>query len=447
MKDLRSYLERLAQIPGELMTTTVPINPKFEGPRIVYKLEKEGRRPAVLFQKVQGSEYPVVTNLFGNRRKLALALDVSEAELNRVYREREKKLITPKLVDSGPIQEVVYTGDQVDLTRLPIIHHNSGDVGPYITSGVTTVKDPETGIRNAGIYRFQLKGPNKLGVHLAEASHIFYIYKKYGAKRQNMPIAVTIGAHPVVYIGSLSFGGIDTDEYEVMGGLFGEAMEIVKCKTVELEVPATGEICLEGYISWDEREREGPFGEWHTLYGEPMNYPMVTITTMTMRHNPLYYDLCSGHTEHQLLGGLPRLGQIYHQVKVACPGVRDVYMPPSGFCRAACYVAIKKFVEGEAANGAAAVFSADPFVRHVIFVDEDVDIFDDAAVLKAVNLNMDVNKCFIIPNAKGSPIDPTSRNGVVTKIAIDATRALDSKFKRINFNEGLDEIDLTEFFK
>jgi 2,5-furandicarboxylate decarboxylase 1 len=188
-------------------------------------------------------------------------------------------------------------------------------------------------------------------------------------------------------------------------------------------------------------------GEWHTLYGEPKNYSIVTITTVTMWQSPLYYDLCSGHTEHQLLGGLPRLGQIYYQVKAACPGVWDVYMPPSGFCRAACYVAIKKFVEGEAANGAAAVFSADPFVRHAIFVDEDVDIFNDAEVLKAVNLNMELSKCFVIPNAKGSPIDPTSRNGVVTKIAIDATRALDSKFKRINFNEGLDEIDLTKFFK
>ncbi|HEY8462744.1 MAG TPA: UbiD family decarboxylase [Bacillota bacterium] len=447
MKDLRSYLKQLAQTPGELLTTEVPISPKFEGPRIVYKLEKENKRPAILFKKVQGSDYPLVTNLFGNRKRLAIALDTTEVDLNRVYREREKQLIHPKLVNSGPIQEVVYTGDQVDLTKLPIIHHNSGDVGPYITAGVTTVKDPETGIRNAGMYRFQLKGRNKLGVHLAEASHVFYIYKKYCARKQNMPIAVTIGAHPAFYIGSLSFCGIDTDEYEVMGGLFGEAMEIVKCKTVDLEVPADGEICLEGYIGWEERDPEGPFGEWHTLYGEQMNYPVVTITTITMRKNPIYYDLCSGATEHQLLGGLARLGQIYNQVKVACPGVRDVYMPPSGCCRTTCYVAIKKFVEGEAANGAAAVFSADPFVRHVIIVDEDVDIFNDSEVLRAVNLNIDTNKCFIIPNAKGSPIDPASRNGVVTKIAIDATRPLDSKFKRINYNEGLNEINLDKYFK
>ena len=134
-------------------------------------------------------------------------------------------------------------------------------------------------------------------------------------------------------------------------------------------------------------------------------------------------------------------------MKVACPGVRDVYMPPSGCCRTACYVSIKKFVEGEPANGAAAIFSADPFVRHAIFVDEDVNIFDDAEVLRAINLNADISRCFIIHNAKGSPIDPMSRNGVVTKIGIDATRPLDNKFRRINFNEELNSIDLSKLFK
>lgn len=447
MKDLRSFIDQLKQLPGEFLTTDVPVNPKLELTRVVYKMERQQNlRPAFLFQKVQGSDYPVLTNLFGSRKRLALALDTTEENLNQVYREREKNLVAPKLVSSGPIQEKVLTGNEVDLRKLPIIHHNTEDIGPYISSGVMTVKDPDTNIRNAGMYRLMLKGPNKMGVHLAEASHVFYIYRKYCEKKQNMPIAITIGAHPAFYMGSLSFCSIDTDEYEVMGGLLESPMEIVQCKSVDLEVPAYGEICLEGYVHWEERGPEGPFGEWHTLYGDQQNYPIVTIETITMRKNPIYLDLCSGDTEHQMIGGLPRLGQIYKQVKVACPGVRDVYMPPSGFCRAACYVAIKKFVEGEAANGAAAVFSADPIVRNVIFVDEDVNIFDDGEVLKAINLYMDINKCFIIPNAKGSPIDPTSRNGVVTKIGIDATRPIVPKYKRINFNDGLQEIDLAKYF-
>ncbi len=447
MRDLRSYMDQIAQLPGNLLTTDVPVDPKLDLTRIIYALEKQNKRPAVLFKKVKGSDLPVLTNLFGKREHLALALDTTGEKLNQVYREREKRLIPPVVVASGPIQERVMTGGEVDLTQLPIVHHNSGDAGPYITAGVTTVRDPDTHIRNAGMYRFMLRNKNQLSVHLAEASHVYYIYRKYCEKKQNMPIAVTIGAHPAFYLGSLSFCSIDTDEYDIMGGLSGSAMEIVKCKSVDLEVPANGEICLEGYIDWEKREMEGPFGEWHTLYGEAINNPVVTITAVTMRHDPIYHDLCSGDAEHQLLGGISRLGQIYNQVKMACPGVRDVYMHPSGCCRTACYVSIKKFVEGEAANGAAAVFSADPFVRHAVFVDEDVNIFDDAEVLRAVNLNMDISKCFIIHNAKGSPIDPTSRNGVVTKIGIDATRPLKSKLPRIDFNEDLGSVDLSKIFK
>jgi 2,5-furandicarboxylate decarboxylase 1 len=447
MKDLRSFIDQIAQMPGQLLTTDVPVDPKLELTRIVYKMEKQGRQSAVFFKNVKGSAMPVVTNLFGHRERLALALDTTGAKLNQVYREREKRLIPPILVASGPIQEHVLTGSEVDLTRLPIVHHNSGDAGRYISAGVTTVRDSETGIRNVGMYRYVLRDKTRMGVHLAEASHVYYIYRKYCEKKQNMPIAITIGAHPLFHLGSLSFCGIDTDEYEVMGGLFGSGLEIVKCKSVDLEVPAHGEICLEGYIDCEKREPEGPFGEWHTLYGDPMNNPVVTITTMTMRHDPIYHDLCSGAADHQLLGGISRLGQIYNQVKAACPGIRDVYMPPSGCCRTACYVSIKKYVEGEPANGAAAVFSADPFIRHAVFVDEDVDIFNDAEVLRAVHLNMDVSKCFIIPNAKGSPIDPMSRNGVVTKIGIDATRPLKGRFPQINFNEGLGEIDLSRIFR
>ncbi len=446
MKTLGSYLEQLARYPEQLLSTDRPVRTDYELTRIIYKLEKAERHPAVLFRSVAGSRFPVVTNVFGNRLRMALALDTDESGVNRVYREREKNLITPVLVDSAPIQELVFSGDDVDLGTLPVITHNGGDAGPYITAGIMTVRDPETKIRNSGIYRLMIQNNRQMGIHLAESSHAYYIYQKYRALGQPMPVAIIIGAHPALYLGSLSFQGIDTDEFAVMGGLLGQALEIVKCRSVDLEVPAQGEICLEGQIDCENRASEGPVGEWHTLYSEVRNYPVVTIQTITMRRDPIYLDICSGATEHLLLGGLPRLGQIYNYVKGACPGVAEVYMPPAGFCRAMCYVAIKKFVEGEPANAAAAVFAADPFVRHVVVVDADVNIFDDAEVLRAINLNMEISKCFVMGHAKGSPIDPTSRNGVVTKVAIDATRPLNSPLKKVNYDEGLEAIDLDYFF-
>lgn len=182
MKDLRTYIDQLAQRPGNLLTTDVLVDPKLELTRIVYKLENQNQRPAVLFRNVHGSDMPVLTNLFGNRERLALALDTTNEELNRVYREREKRLTPPLVVPTGPIQASVMTGDHVDLTKLPIVHHNSGDAGAYITAGVTTVKDPDTRIRNAGMYRYMLRNKNQMGVHLAETSHVYYIYRKYCEK-------------------------------------------------------------------------------------------------------------------------------------------------------------------------------------------------------------------------------------------------------------------------
>lgn len=446
MKDLRSFLAKLEGMTGEFLKTTKTVDPVLELTRVIYKLEKERKRPAVLFEKVADYQYPVLTNLFGNRKRMALALDTDEVGVNHVYREREKNLLPPVLVDSAPVQEVVLEGTDARLDILPVVTHNSGDVGPYITAGIMTVKDPETKIRNSGIYRLMIQNDQQMGIHLAESSHAYYIYRKYCALKQPMPVAITIGAHPALYLGSLSFQGIDIDEFEVMGGLLGEALEIVKCHSVDLEVPAQGEICLEGYIDWETRAPEGPVGEWHTLYSGVNDYPVVTIKTITMRKNPIYLDICSGAVEHLLLGGLPRLGQIYNYVKGACPGVKDVYMPPIGFCRTTCYVAIKKMVEGEPANAAAAVFAADSFVRHVVVVDEDVNIFDDTEVLQAINLNMDTSKCFMIRHAKGSPIDPTSCNGIVTKVAIDATRSLNNPVKKVNYSEGLEQIDLKFYF-
>lgn len=444
MQDLRSFLALLSEFPDEFVTAAGPVSARLELTRAVYALERKKRNSAVLFTQVDGFAMPVLANVFGTRRRLALSLGAEERDLHQAYRDREANLLKPVLVGAGPIQEVEES--RVDLGTLPIVTHNGGDNGPYISAGIMTVKDPETGIRNSGIYRLMAKDARRTGIHLAESSHAYFIYRKYMERKQPMPVAITIGAHPACYLGSLSFLGFGADEFEAMGGLLGEPLEIVRCRTVDLEVPAAGEICLEGFIDWRTREPEGPVGEWHTLYSDIRDYPVVTITAITRRKEPIYLDICSGGAEHQLLGGLPRLGQIYRSVKKACPGVRDVFMPPSGFCRASCYVSLKKYVEGEPANAAAAVFGTDPFVRHVVVVDQDVDIFDDAEVLKALNLNTDLSKCFVMPYAKGSPIDPTSRNGVVSKIGVDATRPLGKEMSKVDYAEGVDMIDLSKIF-
>jgi len=446
MKDLRDYIQKLSEFPGELLTANGRVSSNLELTRVIYKLERENKKPAVLFNNVDRQNMPVLTNLLTTRSRMAIALNCKEEDLNHTYRAKEKNYIKPVMVSSGPVQEVVYSGEEINLHSLPAVTHNTSDSGPYITAGIMTVRDPETTIRNAGIYRLMISGKNQMGIHLSETSHAYYIYRKYCERGEHMPVAITIGMHPAAYIGSLCFQGIDIDEYDVMGGLMGKALELVKCQTVDLEVPAFGEICLEGYVDKDERSQEGPFGEFASLYGGPVLNPVVKLTAITMRKNPIYMDICSGAAEHQQLGALPRLGQIYSQAKLAAPGVKDVYMPPSGFGRNSCYLSIKKIVEGEAANVAAAVFGTDPFIRHIVVVDSDVNIFDESDVLRAINLYMRPDNCFMMKNAKGSPIDPTNREGLVTKIAIDATKPLNSKTRKIDYSEGLEKIDLSKIF-
>ncbi len=446
-KDLRSFLQN-AYAQHEVAEVDKEINPKFQLTAVLERLEKENRYPAVLFKHVAGSSMPVLSNLFASRKRLAMALECSEKDLNAVYRAREDNRIEPIIVENAPVHQVVILGDNIDVTKLPNITHNALDAGPYITCGASVVRDRETGIRNIGVYRHQIHSKNKIGIHMSEVSHINYIYSKYEAKNERMPIAITIGHHPAFYLGVLSFVPYGVDEYGVAGAIMQEPLELVKCITVDLEVPAHAEIVIEGYIDPKERMLEAPFGEFTTVYGSAHMYHVVTITAITMRKDPIYLDCFSGHIDHQLLGGTGRLSVIYKTAKMACPTVQDVYMAPSGCCRLTCYVSIKKRHEGEAKNVIAAVIAADPFVKYVVVVDDDVNIFDDSSVIRAIATRLKPEKdSFIITNAKGHPLDPTAHDGyVVTKVGIDATKPL-TGYPDTVMVPGSDEVDLKSVIK
>ena len=263
--NLRTFLAE-AEAAGEVVRIKKHLDPKFQVSAVLAKLEAEEKYPACLFEDIGSGAYPVVSNLFASRKRLALSLGCTDAELNAVYREREDKRIEPVMVESAPVQEIVLQGEDVDLYQLPILTHNALDAGPYVTCGASVTKDPDTGIRNIGVYRHQLHGKNKLGIHMSEASHVNYIYGKYEARGEDMPIAITLGHHPAFYLGCLSFVPVGVDEYGVAGALMGQPLELVKCKSCDLEVPAEAEIVLEGYVSATERQMEAPFGEFTTMW-------------------------------------------------------------------------------------------------------------------------------------------------------------------------------------
>lgn len=448
-RDLQGYLELLREeAPEEIKFVDKTVDPKFELCAVIAKLESLNRYPALVFNRVGGFSFPVVSNLFSSRKRLAIALGCHEKDVNQAFRTREDHRIEPKRVSSGPVKEVVLKKGEVKLSRLPLVTHNEKDAAPYITAGVMVVRDPETGIRNAGIYRHMLEGENQIGVHLAETGHANLIFEKYCKKGKPMEVAITVGMHPLFYLGVLSFVPFGIDEYTVVGGLMEEPLEVVKCETVDLEVPAMAEIVLEGIIQPGNQRMEGAFGEYTTLYGKPMMNPVIDITAITMRKAPIYLDIFSGHIDHQLVGGTPRLSSIYKAVQVACPTVKDVYMPPSGFCRLTCYISIEKRHEGEAKNAICAAFAVDPYIRYAVVVDSDVNIFDDSSIWRAITGRVRVDEdVFMIRNAKGHPLDPTAKKGfLVDKVGIDATRPLSGYPETVSV-PGADEVALDQYLK
>lgn len=446
MYDLRSFLEQIKNDRQHLVTVERPVKAEFEACAVIERLEKDGRYPTVLFKNVDGYDIPVVSNVFADRNRIALAFGVDGKDLNRELREREAKPIEPCLVDSGPVQSVVLEGEKADLRRLPILTHNERDAGPYITAGMLVAKDPETGIRNIGIYRHMVQGPRQLGIHLAETGHGRLIFDKYMERNQPMPVAITIGHHPLVYLGALSFVPFGVDEYTIMGAYMQQPLRLVKCKTVDLEVPADAEIVIEGVINPGETAMDGPFGEYTTVYGKVRENPVIRVTAITMRRDPIYLDVFSGHIDHQLLGGTPRLSTIYRAVRAACPTVQDIYMPPSGCCRFICFISIKKRHEGEAKNAIAAAIGADPFIKLAVVVDDDVNIFSDSAVLQAISTRLKpAGNVFVIPNAKTNALDPTcDQELLVYKVGIDATKPL-AGFPETVSVPGSAELDLGRY--
>jgi len=389
-------------------------------------------------------------------KRLAMGIGLPEnagiREFTDEYARKEAAPIKPILVDSGdaPVQQVVWEGEDVDLFKLPALKYHEKDAGRYISAGFEIMIDPDTGVRNAGIYRLMLQKKNEVGIQVSETAHGHYIMKKYRKRNETMQFAVSIGHHPAFNLGCLSFTPYDVDEFEMAGAMLGEPVRLVKCKTIDMEVPADAEIILECEMRPDEFRDEAPFGEYPSTYGPQRFNPVVHVKAITMRKNALYQSCFVGHPDNLLLSGVTRCSQILRTVRNTCPTVTAVNMPLSGRCRFICYVAMEKLIEGDPKNVAMAAFGADSFLKYVFVVDEDVDIMSDTEVLHAVSIRLRADTdIFMVKCSRGSPLDPASYDPaggshLVTKMGIDATR-------KANYPEeisvpGTAEIDPDSYF-
>lgn len=460
-KDLRHFLAELEKrLPEEYAEVDREVDPRFELPGVLRKLQEENRYPAVRFNKVKGSAFPVVSNLFASTRRLALAfgLDPDTPDLIGGYLQREERLVKPKRVRSAPVHDHVLEGRKVDLTRLPVVTHCEKDAAPYFTSAVGVFKDPDTGVYDVGIFRMQLKGRDKVGVLYGAYSKAARVIRKNESRGKGTEMAVFIGHHPAAILCSQTKVPVDVDEFAVMGGLLGEPVELVAARNVDVLVPARAEFVLEGEILPGVREPEGPFGEYPWYYGLEYDSHVMKVRTVTHRDGAIYHDIFSAHPDHNMCAKIQREAVLYKRVKMAVPSVKAVALPISGTCRHVGYVSIAKEFDGQGKIAAMAALVAEPMMKLAVIVDEDVDVRNESEVWWAVATRAQADRAiFTVPEAYVSELDPSShsirdrneRGYLNTKWAIDATKPVNLPFEeRADVpREVWSDIDLRQYLR
>jgi UbiD family decarboxylase len=408
----RAFIGQLKE-NGKLVEISQPVSPRFEASRIA----KTVKTP-VLFHDISGSK--VIMNLLGSRDELASMLGVPKEEIIKKLSE-----VSPegevKLVSESPTLEVIE--DQVDLTTLPILTHFEKDGAPYITAGI--VVSEYGGTINASIHRLMLAGKDKLAARLVPPRHTYLLHKKAAEKGEPLPVAIVLGCDPTIIYATSTRVPVGK-EFEYAAALRGAPVELFECAN-GVKVPHA-EIVLEGYVDPVEKVDEGPFVDITGTYDVVRKEPVIHITRIIHRKDPIYHGILPAGPEHLLMMGVPYEPRIYRAVGEVTT-VKNVVLTEGGCCYLHAVVQIEKQTEGDGKNAIMAAFAAHTSLKHVVVVDEDINIFNphdvEFAIATRVKGDMDI---LVISNVRGSSLDPRGApDGTTTKVGIDATKVLVEK--------------------
>lgn len=408
----RAFIDQLKE-NGKLVEIFQSVSPRFEASRIA-----RAAKAPVFFYNISGSK--VIMNLLGSRDELASMLGVPKEEIIKRLSE-----VSPegevRLVSESPTLEVIE--DQVDLTKLPILTHFEKDGAPYITAGI--VVSEYEGTINASIHRLMLAGKDKLAVRLVPPRHTYLLHKKAAEKGELLPVAIVLGCDPTIIYATSTRVPVGK-EFEYAAALRGAPVELFECAN-GVKVPHA-EIVLEGYIDPVEKIDEGPFVDITGTYDVIRKEPVIHITRVIHRKDPIYHGILPAGPEHLLMMGVPYEPRIYRAVGEVTT-VKNVVLTEGGCCYLHAVVQIEKQTEGDGKNAIMAAFAAHTSLKHVVIVDEDINIFDpnDVEFAIATRVKGDVD-ILIIPNVRGSSLDPRGApDGTTTKVGIDATKVLIEK--------------------
>ncbi len=428
-QDLRDFLKK-AEANGFVRHVSEEVKREYEITTLMMDLEKEQRHPIVCFDQVEGSAFPVVTNVIGCRERFAEGLGVGPAEVASAYASRIKNRIEEvEVVENPPFAAHCLQGDEVNLYDLPIPTHFPIDAGPYVTSGLCVAKDPESGAETLGFHRMQLKGKNKLGISLHSRQRLWEYFRRSEERGENLKAAIVIGVHPNISLGSMALVPYDQGKYGAIGGLFGEPLKVANCLTADLRVPAYAEIVLEGEILAEVREKEGPFAEFTNYACFRSTENVFQVNAIRYREKAFYHDITPGmSSEHITVVAVQREGDVLNALHQTLPNIKAVHAPFSACGLFHCYISMKKIAEGQPQQAIYAAFAVDHNIKMVVVVDEDVDVFNEAEVLWALATRLQADKgVTILPQhlGMGVTLDPsTDELSRSSKMGIDATKPL-----------------------
>jgi len=431
----RSFLEQLDRA-GELTRIRKEVSTEYEMAGIIDAL---GEKP-VFFEKVKESGIPVVAGLVSSKELIARGLNIKKEQLLHKLSTAIENPLPPDVVEKGECQEIVEK--TVDLTKLPIMRYAEKDGGKYIASAIAVIKDPELG-RNTCFHRLMLIDKNRFVARIVEERGTDTALKKSGGE---LDIAMCIGNSTAVLLAAATSLPKGVDEMGMANVL--EKTELVKCKTIDVEVPRDCEIVLEGRIT-KEKASEGPFLDLTGIVDKVRQQPVIEIKCITHREKPIYQTILAGRNEHKFLMGMPKEPTIFNEVNKVCE-CKDVYITPGGCSWLHAVVQIKKKSPDDGKKAISAAFEGHKSLKHCVVVDDDINIYDQNDVEWAIATRFQADKAAVIlPNQRGSSLDPSGdltegKKARTCKMGLDATIPFKETGKGFG-KEGYRKVDLKKF--
>jgi len=438
---LRSFLEQMED-KKEVLHIGDAVSTNFEIAYIMKSFDENG--PVLLFEKVENTETRVVANVCGTRKRICEALNASQEQLYHKLLDALRSPRKPRIVNDGPVKEVV---EEPDLLKIPVLTHFERDAGPYITAAVVHAKSLDGSIENVSVHRMQVLDERHLAIRLVPR-HLYRLWNMAKEAEADLDIAMSIGVHPAVMLAAASSPPFGVCEFDVANALLNDQLRLIKCKYVDAYAPADAELVLEGRISASKEVPEGPFVDITGTYDIKRKQPVVEVVNVMHRRDYIYQALLPSGAEHKLLMGLPFEAAIYEAVSKVVPKVYAVNLSVGGGGWLHAVISIEKQLDGDAKNALLAAFAAHPSLKHVVVVDSDINVYDLTEVEWAIATRFQASEdLLIIENVRGSTLDPSADQEAVltSKMGMDATRPLSKpkeKFERakIPTNERVEEL-------